>query len=375
MYALLMNPTYLAMQGGMLPDAASFSLQRLCPYMTQQIEVKMYPGPESIPVMSWQLAKQIQECRKDHPELKAFRMQKLEDVQGESGCPVRLEGFENVTPGRLLMLTANLRRGLGDMLLMQPIFRAQAGDLRQRGWTGKVSISGAEAFRDLFEGLPFVEEYLPEMPNLNEIYRFDYFLEYGMALGRMRKLLGTPEWSDIDLRIRLPITAEMRLDAQQRFPGNRPKIFLHWNSFDKDRTLPMDWFDGVLREFENAELYCALHNDDRPGEIFPGGPVNLWPEEKTLKDLFVILAAMDAVVTTNTGVAHVSAALGRPTIVIFSGRLYGWEDYWPDFHEQLYPTMQPIGLQENLGLSAEEIQARILEKLRVILPAVAVTAD
>lgn len=368
MYILNLNPTYLAMQTSPLPDAAQFTLEKLCPYMTQSIEIHMFPRPETMPIVSWQLAMQIQECRKDHPELRAFRFHTISADESKKWGFTKIENFEHLPPGRLLLLMANLRRGLGDMMLLLPILRAQAKRLRALGWEGNFSISTSTGFRDLFYQQDFVDEILPEMPTLNDICRFDYVMEYGISLERMKSLIGIIDWNEIELCVGLNPPAAWQSTAARRFPGERPKVFLHWDSFDRQRTLPIDWFESVIREFDGVEFYCSLFGNITSGELFPGGPVNLWPKERGLKDLIVTLKAMDAVVTTNTGIAHVAAALDTPTIVIFNGRLYGWGDYWPRQYRRLYPSIIPIGLEENLRLTPEEIQQQVIEKLSQLIP-------
>jgi hypothetical protein len=369
MYVLDLNPTYLAMQKTALPESTQFSLKKLCPYMTQPVEMTMNPRADSMPVISWQLAMQIQECRKNHSELKAIRFQAVDDKEGSNGWPVRLDGFDKIVPGKLLLLTANLKRGLGDMILLQPILRAQAENLRKLGWQDRLGLSSSAGFRDLFYGHAFIDEFLTEIPFMRDICKYDYFMEYGISLERMKSLIGIVDWDEIDLKIEIKLPQICDTIARQRFTSDNPKIFLHWESFDKQRTLPFDWFRNLLQEFEGVEFYCSLFGNKNSGELFPGGPKNLWPNENSLRDLFITLKSMDAVVTTNTGIAHAAAALGTPTIVIFSGRLYGWGDYWPRQYKRLYPAMQTIGLEENLVLPPQEIQAQMLDMLREMIPA------
>lgn len=337
--------------------------------MTQPIEIKMDSDSDSMPVLSWQLAMQIQQCRKDHSELKGIRFQTVDEKEGSNGRPVRLERFDKIKPGKLLLLTANLKRGLGDMILLQPIFRAQAECLHGLGWAGKLGLSSSSGFRDLFYGQDFVDEFLTELPYMSDICKYDYFMEYGTSLDRMKSLIGIVNWDEIDLKIDIKLPRICDRIAKQRFTSDHPKVFLHWESFDKQRTLPFDWFQNLLQEFAEVEFYCSLFGNELSGELFPGGPKNLWRNENSLRDLFITLKSMDAVVTTNTGIAHAAAALGTPTIVIFSGRLYGWGDYWPKHYKRLYPTMQTIGLEENLTLTSKEIQTQMIDKLHKIIPA------
>ena len=367
MYVLNFNPSFPALQS-LLANTSSFSLQALCPYMTQPIEMKVQTEREAKPVICWQLAMQIQECRKDQPALKAFRFETLEEKNGYCGGPARIESFDKTPPGKLLLMTANLKRGLGDMMLLQPILRAQAAKLRSLGWEDKISISSSTGFRDLFDGQNFIDSFVSERPRFGDVCKCDYFMEYGISLDRMKARIGIVEWDEIDLKVDLRLPESALELGKKRFPGDRPKIFLHWEAFDDQRTLPFDWFKSILNDFPDVEFYCTLYGNNEGGELFPDGPTNLWPTEKSITDLFITLKSMDAVVTTNTGIAHVAAALGTPTIVIFSGRLYGWGDYWPKQHKNLYPAMQTIGLDENLTLTPAGIQKQMVDKLKAIIP-------
>ena len=369
MYVLNFNPSYHALQSPDLSDKSSFSLRDLCPYMLQQIELKPHADLADRPVTSWQLAKQLQDCRKKLSTLKAFRLENLDAHKGSHRGPERIETFEGKDPGKLVLMTANLKRGLSDMILLQPIIRQQAKRLQKMGWKDKFSISVSSGFDDLFYGQKYFDRLLPEMPTFGEISKFDYHMEYGISLDRMKSLADISEWEEIDLHVELKLPAKAISAGKKRFASENPKIFLHWEAFDTHRTLPFDWFKPVVDQFKDCDFYCTLFGKQhQSGEIYENGPVNLWPEEKSILDLFITLKSMDVVVTTNTGIAHASAALGTPTIVIFSGRLYGWGDYWPKQHKSLYPTMHTIGLEENLKSTTKEIQKRIIEKVEMLIP-------
>lgn len=366
MYILSFSQAFLAAHTESSTESMPFTLAQINPYMTQPIQVKLEPEAEKTHIVSWQLANQIQGSRKSLPGLKGLRIQKQYDETGATK-PVRIDRFDRVAPGRVLLLTANFKRGLSDIILLQPILRAQAAKLKKMGWEGKLSISSSNEFRRLFHGQGFIDQFLPELPYLEDVRKYDYYMEYGISLDRMKALLSISNWDEIDLEIRLQLPKQAKDKWKEHFRSKSKKVFLHWDSFDKQRRLPVDWFKSIMTKFREVEFYCSVYNNPTHGEIFPGGPVNLWPYEQDKDDLFVILKHMDAVVTTNTGIAHVAAGLGRPTIVIFSGRLYGWDDFWPAHHQRLYPTMHPVGLAENLTLSPEEIQEKVIHKLKMQL--------
>ncbi len=364
MYGLTLDATYLALHTRRIPDVANFTLEKLCPYMTQPIEVRLYPDGAQIPVVSWQMARQFEQNKQNHPELGAFRLLPL---KREEGWPVPrlIDGFDGLTPGRLLLLTANMRRGLGDMVLLMPIFRAQAQRLKQLGWPQKLSISSSNDFSALFYGQSFLDTFLPECPGLYQVMAFDYTIEYGLNLARMQHFIGIRDWHEIDLEVKLYVPQE-RIARWDALLPEQPRVFVNWASFDAKRSLSASIFASIKQAYPDFAYFTSLHKNPQPGEIFPGGPVNLWPQQTDLLDLLALLANMDVVITTNTGIAHVAAGLGKPTLVIFSGRLYGWDNYWPDLHSYLYPTMHPIGLQEKLGLTEHEIEQQILAKLEQV---------
>lgn len=151
---------------------------------------------------------------------------------------------------------------------------------------------------------------------------------------------------------------------------NDKNIFVNWSSFDRQRSQNNEYFAEIKAHYPQASYFTSAFQNPVAGELFPGGPLNLWPQGKSLTDLCAILSCMDLVITTNTGIAHVAAALGIPTITLFTGRLYCWEGYWPDLHTAFYPSMMPIGLTEDFKiaqLSESELQVSIFEKMQEIL--------
>ncbi|MDQ7051888.1 MAG: hypothetical protein Q9P14_02930 [candidate division KSB1 bacterium] len=98
MYGITLDTTHLLMTLGQIPDSATLCLEDANPYMTQQITVYFTPQNGQIPVLSWQLAYQLDQHRKQHPGLRYFRFVPL---SREEGWPVprKLEDFDNVPPG------------------------------------------------------------------------------------------------------------------------------------------------------------------------------------------------------------------------------------------------------------------------------------
>ena len=370
MYAMTLDPVALLSSKAANADTAHLSFERLCPYMTQRITVKLYPDAETMPVANWQLAKQLTDAKQNNADLRYFRFEDLNNDRGWTVPKLLIEDFSSMQPGRLLLLTANLRRGLGDLLMVFPAFQALSNRLKEIGWDPQFAISTNREFIPLFYGKDYVLDLLPEFPTITELNSYDYVLEFGVHPKRMRTLANLKSWTDTDLRIRLDVPPKLLSHWQSRLHLDQKKIFVNWRSFDRQRTLDDAFYFRIQKKYPDAAYFTSAFRNEQPGELFPGGPINLWPEGKSLLDLAAILANMDVVITTNTGAAHVAAALGIPTITLFTGRLYGWSDYWPNYYHEFYPTMYPIGLSENfdlLELSPEEMQDKIMEKLGEII--------
>ncbi len=342
----------------------SFSFSRLNSYMTQEIDVSHHNrAGQNMPVINWHFAKQLQERRKSDMALKSCKLSAL-DVSEHPEAPKRIYSLRKPPSDNIVFLTANLERGLSDIILFQPILRAFSEKLKAEGLPGKIHISGSNEFRHLFYKQDYLDEFLPEAPTLETLSKYDYFMEAGIKLERLKTIACVSDWSEIDLRAKINLPPGVTERWIERFKGNKPRVFLHWHAFDSKRILPIEWFKTIVEQFPNADYYCSIYGEKNDGEIYPGGPVNLWPHEENILDLFGALSCMDAVVTTNTGIAHAAGAIDRPTITIFTGVLYGWGDFWPNHHKELYPSLQPIGLSENLSLPPEDIVNRVVAELK-----------
>ena len=345
MYGLTLNlPWLVSKLAQNIPESAELTLDKFCPYMTQTITVRQQLDPESMPVFSRRLAGQFAQQQEKIPQLHIFRLQELRPEDGWP-LPLYVDHFDGLPPGRVLLQTTDFLRGMGDMILMLPILRAQAKRLAELGICEGIGISCASRFMPLFYGQDFVTEVLPECPSLAQMARYTYTTDFGLSMQRMRDLCGLESWEQTDLLARLYIPQDIEEKWQRFFTGTGQKIFINLTSFDPERSAPDSLYERLRTEFSEAEFYASIYKNNTRGELFPGGPVNLWPLEESFFDMCGIVSQMDIVVTANTGLAHVAAALGKPTIVYFTGTLHGWDDYWPDHFEKLYPTMRAVGLR------------------------------
>ena len=366
MFSMSLNPTMLAAATGSMPDTAELTFERLCPYMTQKVAVKLVPDPQHLPIASYQLAKQLTDAKKNTPDLRIFQFDELR----ENMPTIIKNDFSDLRPGKVLLLNANLRRGLGDFLLLLPLMRALSNRFRIRGWSDQFGISTNSEFAPLLYGKEYIQEILPEFPNIDRVLHYDYVLEYGLHVDRMRDLAQINDWREIDLNISITPPLEFRKQWQPFFSYAKKKVFINWSSFDRRRSQSTNSFAEIKEQFPDAAFYASAFQNQQEGELFPGGPYNLWPKGKSIADLIAVLSFMDVVITTNTGVAHAAAALGIPTITLFSGRLYCWEGYWPDKYKEFYPSMVPIGLTEDYKiaeLTEEEMTKKVIAKLHELL--------
>ncbi len=114
-----------------------------------------------------------------------------------------------------------------------------------------------------------------------------------------------------------------------KFPGDR------W------RSIPLRHF-GVLLD-DPSTTFVNLHKGDGEAQIrecgFADRIVNYSPEVESLADTAAIMENMDLIITSDTSVAHLAGALGRPTWVVLQ--------FVPDWRWHLdrddmpwYPTMR-----------------------------------
>ncbi|KAA3656212.1 MAG: hypothetical protein DWQ10_15900 [Calditrichaeota bacterium] len=261
MFSISLNPAVLAATTGGMPEAAELSFERLCPYMTQKITVKLCPDAQHLPVASYQLAKQLSEAKKNTPDLRIFQFDEL-----KNDMPMIIKNsFDGLKPGKILLLNANLRRGLGDFLLLLPLMRALANRLRIRGWNGKFSISTNSEFAALLHGKDYIEDILPEFPNIEQILHYDYVLEYGLHVDRMKDLAEINDLRDIDLRVNIAPIPEKLARWQSFLSTHKKKIFINWSSFDRRRSQSNENFADLKAEFPDSLFYTSAFQNHTSG--------------------------------------------------------------------------------------------------------------
>ncbi len=370
MYTLTLNlPWLMSKKRWGFDEELEFSLEKLCPYMTQKMIVGQQLDPDTMPIFSNRLAYQFAKHQEKIPQLQMFKLLKLNPEDGWP-LPLFVENFDDLPPGRVLLLLTDFLRGMGDMVMMLPILRAQAKRLAEAGICERISISCSSKFMPFFYGQDFIDEVLSEVPTLPQVAQYAYTTEYGLSMQRMLSLCGLNSWSEADLRVRLFIPPAIEEKWQKRIMGDRLRIFVNLHSFDPARSVPDSLFDRLRTAFPEADFYASIFKNKTQGELFPGGPVNLWPQEQSLFDMCGIIDQMDMVITANTGTAHVAAALGKPTIVYFTGSMRGWNDYWPDQLDSLYPSMLPVGLGREEDKEAQDQLGEVVRLARDVAASV-----
>lgn len=105
---------------------------------------------------------------------------------------------------------------------------------------------------------------------------------------------------------------------------NRPRIGIAWSGNpshvrDRERSLAFERLSTLLEE--SVEFHC-LQKEIRPADreaIAKDGRLHVWKEELgDFADTAALIANMDVVVSVDTSVAHLAAALGKPTWILLA---------------------------------------------------------
>jgi len=148
----------------------------------------------------------------------------------------------------------------------------------------------------------------------------------------------------------LPALAPSRMQewkdrlARRTSANGKPRVGLVWSGNpqhgnDHNRSIPLRKFSRLLNA--GADI-VSLQREPRPGDGTPldqSGIVDLTSHLTDFADTAALVSCLDLVITVDTSVAHLAAALGRPTWVLLP--------YVPDYRWLLdrddspwYPTMR-----------------------------------
>lgn len=219
--------------------------------------------------------------------------------------------------GKTLLITQE--QGLGDMIQ----FCRYALMAEQRG--AKVYL---EANKDLAQILRSLSPSISILLKGKPLPAFDYYcplmslpLAFGTRLESIpvvERYLAVDEVRKRQWRQRLGATDKLRVGVV--WSGSA----LHTN--DANRSIP---FEDVARLFDiDADFHC-LQKEFRAGDLeklqsYP--QVKVWSTNLSdFVDTAALVSAMDVVVTVDTSVAHISAAIGKPTwIMVQSNPDFRW---------------------------------------------------
>lgn len=103
-------------------------------------------------------------------------------------------------------------------------------------------------------------------------------------------------------------------------PDSRPQVLINWfgdKAFTHDdlRSARLKDFASVIRAFPNVNWICVNKGERVEKEIKATGlPITV--HQGTLLEACEWIAGCDAMVTTDTGLAHIAGTLGKPTLMV-----------------------------------------------------------
>ena len=179
------------------------------------------------------------------------------------------------------------------------------------------SWASAHGLRDLLARLPFegtqnYQNFTSDIPNIRD---FDYWTP-GMNLPKNLGVDQDELWSGPYLSV----SDEYRDKWSWMNQSRKLKIGFRWSGnpkYEQDlhRTIPMEQVWEQVRHLD-ADFY-SLQRDAGSEEVtnYPGMK-DLSNDLKTFDDTLAVIDNLDLVITSCTSVAHASAALDRPTLIM-----------------------------------------------------------
>lgn len=223
---------------------------------------------------------------------------------------------------RRLLVTRDM--GLGDMLMLCSALRAlkaRCPDIEitlstQTGWArlladqpgiDRLTEMGYENAGGPYDQHMMLVQWVERAPSRFERHRTDVFAEP----------LGVDHVEN--KAVAVPLSAEERREGQQRLAGaKRPLVGVVYRGSTNARSYPKHMVPGLCGELDARGFGVALI-DHHPWPDFPLPPdaVRLCGTEDA-RSLAAAVAAMDCVVSPDTGVVHLGAAVGTPVVAMAS---------------------------------------------------------
>jgi ADP-heptose:LPS heptosyltransferase len=155
-------------------------------------------------------------------------------------------------------------------------------------------------------------------------------------------------------------------------PHERPRVGLVWSGNpnhinDHNRSIPLRTLARIL---DLDATFVSLQKDARPDDRTVlrerTGLIDLTAELTDFSETAALVSCLDLVITVDTSVAHLSAALGRPTWILLP--------YTPDYRWLLnrddspwYPTVRLFRQQESRDYT--DVIDRVRAELAAMIPA------
>ena len=233
--------------------------------------------------------------------------------------------------GKTLLICAD--EGFGDAIHYMRYVPTVAARVAARG--SRVILLVHTALHPLLSALPGVSQCLP---------RSSGTLEFDLHCPISSLPLFFPWSTDTIPAPYLPLPDQSRLRAwEDRLgPHDKLRVGLSWSgdpghANDHNRSIQLRMFSGLL---DTDAIFVSLKKDPNPGDkpdLQESDIIDLTAHLTDFAETAALVACLDLVITVDTSVAHLAAALGQPTWILLP--------YTPDFRWLLegdespwYPT-------------------------------------
>lgn len=253
--------------------------------------------------------------------------------------PNRLAKLLRDSPGAPVTILRNM--GLGDVLMMTPSLRA----LKAKYPSARITYATSAPYVPLFKGLPYLEDcviihelsgripnvidmrgWSEKAPDRHEVHRIDVYADYmGLKL--------TDHRLDCVLRDSPTDPVADRLLAAGRDP-TKPLITAALRGSTPIRSIPRPTLEAFTA-IATAMGWQVLLVDSHPGSGWTGTDILDGCGIFKAHELAVIATQSDVCLSSDTGLAHVAAAVGTPCVAVYSS----WP---PDLRLRYYENMYVI---------------------------------
>lgn len=146
------------------------------------------------------------------------------------------------------------------------------------------------------------------------------------VFGQLDRLLLLFGLGDADLRPRVPVEASDLFDRL-----GQPEVLVHPGASDPKKTWPDERWDALFSELKGAFRVAAVGGPGETPERF-GVPSSVGPGIAAYAGL---LSRVGVLVTPDTGPAHLAAAVGVPTVVLYGPTQPTRFHPWPNGNQVL----------------------------------------